>query len=77
MIYCTGIVTADGQRQIVTKYQNPDLFWILRGGGGAYVVALSAILRTFPSPSMLLTYNSLSAVYETQYATYLAFTYTL
>jgi FAD/FMN-containing dehydrogenase len=28
------VVTANGEVLIVNKYQNPDLFWALRGGGG-------------------------------------------
>lgn len=28
------VVTADGKVVIANKYQNPDLFWALRGGGG-------------------------------------------
>ncbi|CAF4503761.1 unnamed protein product [Rotaria sp. Silwood2] len=66
------VVTADGQRQTVNACQNKDLFWALRGGGGgSFAVVLSAVLRTFPSPSMVSTLYSISAANETRYARFI------
>ncbi|CAF5000659.1 unnamed protein product, partial [Rotaria sp. Silwood1] len=63
------VVTADGQRRKVNACQNQDLFWALRGGGGqTFAVVLGAVLRTFPSPSMVSTSYSISASNETRYA---------
>lgn len=37
------IVTPDGKLRIANAYQNPDLFWALRGGGGGtYGVVLES-----------------------------------
>ncbi|CAF2668844.1 unnamed protein product [Rotaria sp. Silwood2] len=63
------VVTADGQRRTVNACQNQDLFWALRGGGGqTFAVVLSAVLRTFPSPSIVSTIYSISATNEVRYA---------
>lgn len=35
------IVTPDAQLHTVNKYQNQDLFWALRGGGGGFGVSFS------------------------------------
>ncbi|CAF3941543.1 unnamed protein product [Rotaria sordida] len=66
------VITADGQRQIVNACQNEDLFWALRGGGGgSFAVVLSAVLRTFPSPSIVSVLYSISATNETRYARFI------
>lgn len=63
------VVTADGQRQTVNSYQNSDLFWALNGGGGGtYAIVLSAVIRTFPSPSIVAGTYSVTAPNETRYA---------
>lgn len=66
------VVTADGQRRIVNACQNKDLFWALHGGGGGtFAVVLSAVLRTFPSPSMASVLYIISASNETLYASFI------
>ncbi|CAF3672644.1 unnamed protein product [Rotaria sordida] len=62
------VVTADGQRQTVNACQNRDLFWALSGGGGGtYAIVLSAVIRTFPSPSIVAGTLSVSASNATRY----------
>ena len=62
------IVTADGRRQTVNTCQNSDLFWALRGGGGGtYAVVLSAVLRTFQSPSIVANLLLVTAPNENRY----------
>ncbi|RHZ50675.1 FAD-dependent oxidoreductase [Aspergillus thermomutatus] len=42
------VVTADGHLVIANNYQNTDLFWALRGGGGGtFGVVVTVTLRTF------------------------------
>ncbi|KAL4796435.1 hypothetical protein BDV19DRAFT_81543 [Aspergillus venezuelensis] len=42
------VVTADGDLVVANNYQNPDLFWALRGGGGGtFGVVVDVTLRTF------------------------------
>ena len=44
------IVTADGNHTIANSYQNQDLFWALRGGGGGtWGVVTSVTYKTHPS----------------------------
>ncbi|KAG0208395.1 hypothetical protein BGX28_000613 [Mortierella sp. GBA30] len=44
------VVTADAQVKIANVYQNKDLFWALRGGGGGtFGVVVEAIYRTHPA----------------------------
>jgi hypothetical protein len=63
------VVTADGQRQTVNACKNTDLFWALRGGGGGtFAIVLSVVLRTFSSPSILVTYYNFGASNEDRYA---------
>ncbi|KAI1300858.1 hypothetical protein EDD11_005927 [Mortierella claussenii] len=43
------VVTADGKLKIANAYQNTDLFWALRGGGGGtFGVVVEAIYKTHP-----------------------------
>jgi FAD/FMN-containing dehydrogenase len=45
------IVTADGAVRTVNAYQNPDLYWALKGGGGgSWGVVTSLTLRTHAIP---------------------------
>ncbi|TPX55076.1 hypothetical protein PhCBS80983_g05623 [Powellomyces hirtus] len=45
------IVTADGKLRTVNQYQEPDLFWALRGGGGGtYGVTVSITYKLHPTP---------------------------
>lgn len=44
------IITADGNYIIANLYQNQDLFWALRGGGGGtWGVVISVTYKTHPS----------------------------
>lgn len=42
------IVTADGQLQRASRTENADLFWALRGGGGAFGVVCSLEIQLYP-----------------------------
>ena len=53
------IVTADGDHVIANSYQNQDLFWALRGGGGGtWGVVTSATYKTHPSKPLSLAFLS-------------------
>ncbi len=46
------VITADGNIKIVNHYQNADLFWALRGGGGGTFGVVSRMtLLTHPMPA--------------------------
>jgi FAD/FMN-containing dehydrogenase len=48
------VVTADGTVRVVNEFQDPDLFWALKGGGGGtFGVITRFTLRTHPLPSYL------------------------
>ncbi|KAJ5970595.1 FAD linked oxidase N-terminal [Penicillium vulpinum] len=53
------VVLANGRFVTVTKEHNPDLFWALRGGGGAtYGVVTSIISRVYPKVGVTVsTFN--------------------
>ncbi len=44
------IVTADGAVRVVNAFQDPDLFWALKGGGGTFGVVTRMTLRTHDLP---------------------------
>ena len=44
------VVTADGEVRIANACTNPDLFWVLKGGGGGFGVVTRVTLRTHPLP---------------------------
>jgi len=46
------IVTADGAVRTVNQYQQPDLFWAIKGGGGGtFGVVTRVTLQTFDAPT--------------------------
>jgi FAD/FMN-containing dehydrogenase len=48
------VVTADGTVRVVNAFQDPDLFWALKGGGGGtFGVVTRFTLRTYPLPDYL------------------------
>ncbi|KAJ5289000.1 FAD/FMN-containing isoamyl alcohol oxidase MreA-like protein [Penicillium angulare] len=48
------VVVADGRHVIANEYQNSDLFWALRGGGGGtWGVVTSVTVRAFPDPPIV------------------------
>ncbi|KAI9572546.1 hypothetical protein HD554DRAFT_2293303 [Boletus coccyginus] len=55
-----SVVLSTGQFLTVNNYQNSDLFWALRGGGGStYGIVTSVTYRTYPSVSaQLYTYHA-------------------
>src|SRR5581483_6303034 len=46
------LVTADGELRRVDRENDPDLFWALRGGGGAFGVVTAIELELFPIASV-------------------------
>ncbi|KAF8430460.1 hypothetical protein L210DRAFT_3706065 [Boletus edulis BED1] len=55
-----SVVLSSGKFLTENKYQNSDLFWALRGGGGStYGIVTSVTYRTYPSvPTQLYTYQA-------------------
>ncbi|EAU82165.2 FAD binding domain-containing protein [Coprinopsis cinerea okayama7 len=52
-----GVVTAEGSHVIANAYQNPSLFWALRGGGGGtYGIVTSATYKTHPISPVVTAY---------------------
>jgi hypothetical protein len=64
------IVTADGAVRVVNRFQDPDLFWALKGGGGAtFGVVTRLTLRTHTLPDYLgAVYAGISATSDVAYA---------
>lgn len=42
------VVTAAGQIRRVSQYENPDLFWALRGGGGSFAAVTAMEIMLYP-----------------------------
>ena len=47
------IVTADGKPRVASAYENEDLFWALRGGGGNFGIVTSFEFRVHPVRTVL------------------------
>lgn len=58
------VVTPDGRVVIANACQNPDLFWALRGGGGAtFGVVISFTMQLYPDESLtILGYSVISII---------------
>jgi hypothetical protein len=54
-----NIVLANGTLVTASSTQNPDLFWSLRGAGGAFGIVTSFTFRTFQAPegNLVFSYN--------------------
>ncbi len=52
------IVTADGTVRVVNAFQDPDLFWALKGGGGTFGVITRVTLRTHELPDYFGAVNA-------------------
>ncbi|KAL4989598.1 hypothetical protein BDW68DRAFT_195699 [Aspergillus falconensis] len=52
-----NVVTADGDLVVANAFQNTDLFWALRGGGGGtFGIAVNTTMRAFPDvPGILFS----------------------
>ncbi|EGD97754.1 hypothetical protein TESG_08506 [Trichophyton tonsurans CBS 112818] len=58
------VVTADGELVKANRYQNPDLFWALRGGGGGtFGVVTRATIRVFPDTPVVTSEIIIKAQY--------------
>ncbi|KIJ13627.1 hypothetical protein PAXINDRAFT_80811 [Paxillus involutus ATCC 200175] len=55
-----SVVLSTGEYLTVNNYQNPDLFWALRGGGGStYGIVTSVTYRTYPSvPAQIFLFEA-------------------
>jgi len=63
------IVTADGTVRVVNQFQDPDLFWALKGGGGGtFGVVTRMTLRTHDLPDYLgAVYATITAASDAAY----------
>ncbi|PSS36768.1 hypothetical protein PHLCEN_2v1399 [Hermanssonia centrifuga] len=53
------VVTSSGAYLITNQFQNPDLFWALRGGGGGtYGIVTSVTYQTHPSTPLIAAFFS-------------------
>ncbi|KAJ5720244.1 FAD-binding type 2 [Penicillium malachiteum] len=51
-----GVVTAEGEYVIANQYQNHDLFWAIRGGGGGtFGVIVDVTMRTYPDTPIVVS----------------------
>jgi FAD/FMN-containing dehydrogenase len=65
------IVTADGTVRVVNAFQDPDLFWALKGGGGgSFGVVTRVTLRTHELPAYFGAVDA--TITATSYAAYQA-----
>lgn len=60
------VVTPDGQHRVANAFNNQDLFWALRGGGGPnFGVATSITFRLHPNPPLYAYFFEASFAAET------------
>jgi FAD/FMN-containing dehydrogenase len=54
------VVTADGEVRIINEYNDPDLFWAIRGkGGGTFAVLTKYRVQVYPLlPIHVFTFNA-------------------
>ncbi|MCU0484055.1 MAG: FAD-binding oxidoreductase [Chloroflexi bacterium] len=52
-LLAVDLVTADGQMVRASEFENQDLFWALRGGGGNFGVATRFLFRLHPVATVL------------------------
>jgi FAD/FMN-containing dehydrogenase len=52
-LLAVDLVTADGRRVRASEFENQDLFWALRGGGGNFGVATRFMFRLHPVGTIL------------------------
>jgi FAD/FMN-containing dehydrogenase len=73
------VVTADGTVRVVNEFQEPDLFWALKGGGGGtfgVVTRMTLLTHDLPDnigPFLALVTATSDAAYEALVAQFLSF----
>lgn len=62
------VVTASGDLVVANDFQNSDLFWALRGGGGgSWGVVASVTIRTFPDPPVAVEFLNINTTNPTAF----------
>ncbi|KAF5636494.1 fad binding domain protein [Fusarium sp. NRRL 52700] len=56
MVSCR-LVLADGSVKIVSETSNPELFWVIRGAGHNFGIALEATFRVYPQTNQGIHYT--------------------
>jgi hypothetical protein len=66
-------VTSTGQSLTVNSYNNPDLFWAVRGGGGGtYGIVTSVTYRTHPSLPLTAVFFGANSTNNATFSQFLA-----
>lgn len=52
------VVTADGEQKVANACTNTDIFWALRGGGGAFAVTTRVYFKTYPAFAAVNTFTT-------------------
>ncbi|OJJ05795.1 hypothetical protein ASPVEDRAFT_87129 [Aspergillus versicolor CBS 583.65] len=65
-----NVVTAEGDLVVANEFQNPDLFWALRGGGGGtFGITVNTTIRTFPDiPGIVFTLTAAISRQDEQFS---------
>lgn len=45
------VITAKGEKKTINECSDPDLFWAMRGGGGAFAVTTRVYMKTHKEPN--------------------------